>query len=140
MSKKIFFRNINNTCVIFLILFGFSYSQDSLEVVSFYNSTNGENWINNENWLSEKTLNEWYGLTVSDSNIVKIKLKRNNLIGTLPENFGNFNHLTLLDLSDNNIKGEIPESFQKLKYLDSLDISHNNFNGSIEFIKQSIQR
>jgi len=128
------FKYIKIFPLIFFVLIGYIYSQDSLTVVSFYNSTNGEDWINNNNWLSDKPLNDWYGLTVNDSNIIKIEIKRNNLTGSLPENFGRLNKLTNLDLSDNNISGYIPVSFNDLKNLDSVDISHNNFSGSIENI------
>lgn len=49
---------------------------DWMEV--FYNSTNGDKWANNTNWLSEKPLDQWYGVNYNGS---EINLSNNNLTG-----------------------------------------------------------
>ena len=88
---------------LFLFFLSITYSQDSLRLAHFYNSTDGPNWINNTNWLSELPVSKWYGITVTDSNITSIKLPRNNLSGQLPEEIGQMIDLEILNLSDNNI-------------------------------------
>ena len=44
----------------------------------FYNSTNGDKWVNNTNWLSDRPLNQWYGVNFDGS---VINLSNNNLTG-----------------------------------------------------------
>ena len=51
-------------------------------LVKLYNDTNGAGWTNKTNWLSDKSINEWYGITYSSENL-KIDLRSNNLIGTI---------------------------------------------------------
>jgi len=77
-------------------------------------------------------LNEWHGLTVSDSNIIGIDLKRNHLTGQIPNEIGKLSKLIVLNLSDNNISGELPDSMEYLNNLEILDLSHNNIEGIID--------
>lgn len=65
-----------------------------------YEDTNGDNWTNNDNWLSDKPLNEWYGLTLTEDGYVKS-----------------------IDLADNNLTGEF--NLNALKKLQSINISNN---------------
>lgn len=107
------------------------YAQDSLIVVDIYNSTNGDKWVNNDNWLSEKPLNDWYGITVSDSNITAIELPINHLKGKIPDNLCRLSSLEIINLSDNYLAGELPDSIGYLHNLEHIDLSHNNLSGSI---------
>jgi len=116
--------------VLFLIFISNAYSQDSLRLVSLYNSTNGSNWINNTNWLSELPVSEWYGITITDSSVTSIELPRNNLSGHLPAEIGQMIELEILNLSDNNLSDELPDSLKYLINLMSLNLSHNQINGN----------
>lgn len=51
------------------------------QLIQLYKNTGGENWTNNENWLSDKPIEEWYGIYESDGKY-DIMLPNNNLIGT----------------------------------------------------------
>ena len=60
-------------------------------LIKLYESTNGDNWINNKNWCSDKPVTEWYGVSYdSNTNTYEINLRSNNLVGeinqTFPEN------------------------------------------------------
>lgn len=126
---KSLFR-VYSTVLLFAILTSVSFSQDSLRLVSFYNSTDGQNWVNNTNWLSNLPVSEWYGITVQDSAVTAIELPRNHLSGQLPDEIGQMIDLETLNLSDNNLSGELPIALQNLTKLKSLNLSHNRLSGN----------
>lgn len=79
----------------------------------FYNSTNGDQWLNNTNWLSNKSVNEWYGInnSVTRDFVYSMELSYNNLNGTLPESFAALmNRAGYIDISQNSLKGTIPDA------------------------------
>jgi len=117
------------TTLLFFISTGLS--QDSLRLVSLYNSTGGQNWINNSNWLSSLSVSEWYGITVRDSSVITIDLSRNHLSGQLPNDICQLANLEILDLSDNNLSGELPDSINNLVTIKTLNLSNNKFNGRL---------
>ena len=62
--------------------------RDILEQI--YHQTNGDNWTNNENWLSDKPIEEWYGVdfvmnydTWESTDDIELNLGDNNLTGSL---------------------------------------------------------
>jgi hypothetical protein len=60
-----------------------------------------------------------------------IDLSTNQLLGDLPESFGQLQMLTYLNLSHNSFQDSIPNSFGKLASLEILDLSYNNLSGNI---------
>ena len=103
---------------------------DSLELVKFYNATDGPNWSNQTNWLqSGKGINSWYGIKLnSEGCVISIELSNNNIKFDL---FNlNFPSLVHLDLRLNNLTGSIP-NFDKLPNLISLDLGSNKLKGTI---------
>ena len=80
-------------------------------LVALYNYTDGDNWRNNSGWdintvpSSMEEFNQWYGLTVSNGNLVEINLSGNGLDfdyrGNSWKGFGNLSDLKELDLSKN---------------------------------------
>ncbi|KAK4271231.1 hypothetical protein QN277_019953 [Acacia crassicarpa] len=58
-------------------------------------------------------------------------LSHNNLIGTIPTEFGTLHNLMYLDLSCNNLIGDIPSSIFNLKNLQDFDVSQNQLSGSM---------
>jgi Leucine-rich repeat (LRR) protein len=117
--------------ITFLVYTSNGLSQDSLRLVSLYNSTGGQNWINNINWLSSLPVSEWFGITVQDSSVIAIELSRNHLSGQIPNDIGQFANLEILNLSDNNLSGGLPDFMINLATLKTLDLSHNHFNGNL---------
>jgi hypothetical protein len=118
----------------FLILFlikGFSQkirNSDSLALVDFYNSTNGNNWDNSTNWLSTKPINTWYGVTTSGNRIISISLNNNNLNGIIPQSISNLTELYKLQLSHNQLFGIIPNINNLYKYYNYGSCSSSGFD------------
>ena len=88
---------------------------DSLALVSFYKSTNGDGWSNNDNWLSASTIDSWHGVTIENNRVVSLELSNNNLTGTIPSSINDLSALQLLNVSDNEISsiddiGSVPMS------------------------------
>jgi Leucine-rich repeat (LRR) protein len=94
--------------------------QDSLALVSLYNSMNGNNWYYNNNWLVNP-VETWQGITVANNRVTEISLGMNNLVGSIPEEIGNLDSLSILDLSGDSIFS-IPLSIGNLTTLDTLDL------------------
>ncbi len=103
---------------------------DSLILVSLYNSTDGANWKNNTNWLTGP-LSTWFGITVETDSVTRIQLKDNNLVGTIPAELGQLAKLELLVLDTNKLSGTIPIELGQLKNLQSLYLNGNQLSGSI---------
>jgi len=80
---------------------------DSVILLELYNKTNGASWINNSNWLTGP-VSSWYGITVVSNRVTEIKLKENNLTGTIPLELGQLTSLEYLSLDTNNLSGNIP--------------------------------
>lgn len=103
---------------------------DSLALVSLYNSTGGDNWINNLNWLSGP-INTWHGITVVSDKVTRINLKNNNLVGNIPAALGSLGSLEILDLDTNILSGTIPVEIGNLSNLRYLYLNGNKLTGSI---------
>jgi len=69
-------------------------------LVKLYHDTNGDGWRTRTNWLSDKPINEWYGISYSPGNL-KINLVYNNLIETI--DVSGCATLTYLSCSDNQL-------------------------------------
>jgi Leucine-rich repeat (LRR) protein len=103
---------------------------DSTVLVTFYNETDGPNWTVNTNWLTGP-ISTWYGITVEGDNITEIRLKENNLTGTIPAELGQLASLQYLSLDTNNLTGNIPVELGNLTNLDYLYLSGNQLSGTI---------
>ena len=102
----------------------------------FYYATNGRYWLRKDNWLSDKPLEEWYGIEVHEGSedkfiVKKIKILFNKLNGTLPKEIGNLTNLQELDLSNNKLEGEIPKEIGNLTNLLGLFLYNNKLEGEI---------
>jgi hypothetical protein len=122
--------------------------QDSLQLVSLYNATNGPNWINK--WNLATPINTWFGVRLSAQDCVeRISLISNGLNGTIPNlslanldslellgnrfssvpNFNALPKITLLKLSSNQMTGAVPNlNLPTLKVFVLLD---NQLSGTI---------
>ena len=55
---------------------------DRSALTLIYNESSGENWTKSTNWLSDKPLNEWYGVTTNENGrVIELFLQDNNLTG-----------------------------------------------------------
>lgn len=90
----------------------------------FYESANGDHWINNTNWCSNKPISEWFGVCrgyYSDDEFFRlqeIRLPNNNLSGT-PIVYG-FRDLQVLDIRENYFSELTISNCSRNSYLDSL--------------------
>ena len=101
-------------------------------LVTFYTETNGSNWVNNTNWLSAEPLGDWFGVTTDASGrVTALKLRHNNLLGTLPAELGQLASLETLFLPDNELSGPIPPELGNLNNLRVLDLAFCWISGSI---------
>jgi len=98
-------------------------------LVSLYNSTNGDNWVDNTGWKITNMPCSWIGITCSGGNVTEIDRTSKNLVGTLP-NLSTLNNLTRLDLGDNKLVGTIPD-LSALSNLVVLSLWGNQLTGSI---------
>lgn len=105
-------------------------TRDSLALVAFYNSTNGNSWTTKTNWLTGP-INTWYGVTVSNNRVTSITLRNNNLTGTLPAEIGDLTELVTLSIYTNAITGAIPPEIGNLTKLQNLHLYGNQFSGTI---------
>lgn len=111
-------------------------TDDRAVLVEFYNATGGDNWRRRSNWLSDRPLNEWYGVSTTedgrvDSLIVGSINRPFELSGFIPENLGNLTNLVHLQLEGGSkLSGSIPESLGNLRNLKELHL-HGTLSGSI---------
>ncbi|WKV10757.1 T9SS type A sorting domain-containing protein [Marivirga harenae] len=100
--------------------------QDSLAMLAFYESTNGENWNNAQNWTTGK-LNTWEGLSMIQDSLFSINLPGNQMEGVLPNELGNLNFVNEINLSQNNIT-DITALEALVGSLNNLDVSGNELS------------
>ena len=103
---------------------------DSMILVSLYNATDGENWTNNSNWLNGP-ISTWFGVTIEEDFVTEIRLKDNNLSGTIPAGLGQLTSLQYLDLDTNKLTGTIPSELGQLTNLEYLYLNGNQLTGTI---------
>jgi len=104
--------------------------QDSLALVALYHATDGANWTNNTNWLSNRPIDEWYGVGCSPEGRVSnlLYLFSNNLTGNIPPEIGKLTQLTVLGLESNNLTGNIPPEIWEMTQLTELYLGNNKFS------------
>eukprot|EP01113_Clastostelium_recurvatum_P024342 TRINITY_DN2907_c0_g1_i2.p1 TRINITY_DN2907_c0_g1~~TRINITY_DN2907_c0_g1_i2.p1 ORF type:complete len:770 (-),score=127.09 TRINITY_DN2907_c0_g1_i2:11-2167(-) len=101
-----------------------------------YVSTAGAGWFNRTRWGSGVPFGPcdgWYGIECNgDDEVVKIDLGGNNLRGTLPNDFSQFQDtLHTLNLDNNHIEGDLAAYIGDYDNLEYLFLNNNNFSGSI---------
>jgi len=100
-------------------------------LVTFYEATDGPNWVDNTGWLETTTPCTWYGLTCAASHVDTLSLFYNDLQGQLPAALADLPQLRVLDLHNNAITGQIPAEVGRLSNLVQLDLSVNQLSGSL---------
>jgi hypothetical protein len=101
-------------------------------LVDLYNSTNGDNWLNNINWLdTSQPLSNWNGVILTNNRVTQILLGNNNLTGTLPNSINNLTQLERIDVLSNSIGGNVPQELGEISGLNWIDLRNNNFTGAL---------
>lgn len=101
----------------------FLVTQDKDFLVTLYHATDGPNWENNENWLSDRPLDEWFGVTTNFAGrVAQLSLENNNLTGTLPLGLAKLTDLKTLRFSGNTqLTGSLPRELTEL-LIDTLQL------------------
>ena len=101
-------------------------------LIEMYNATDGPNWKNNTNWLSDRPMDEWYGVrTDGTGRVIDLVLYNNKLRGQIPSELGSLSNLTRLDLGNNQLSGPLPSELRQLTNLTNLRLSNNQLSGEI---------
>ena len=101
-------------------------------LVAFYNTTGGANWEVDTGWLSDKPIDDWYGVTVdSRGRVTEVRLPSNGLTGEIPTELGSLSTLRELNLRENDLTGEIPAQLGNLSKLKILYLNSNQLTGEI---------
>lgn len=108
------------------------FDQDSLALVSLYNSTAGTDWTNAAGWLTDLLMN-WNGVTIANNRVANLDLSSNNLAGVIPENFHYADSIITLNLSANQITDTIPSTLVAWNYITSMDYSDNEISSIPSF-------
>ena len=128
-------------CVV-LVLVGLvgsaSAQTDRDALIALYNSTAGENWADNTNWNTEEDISTWFGVTVTDARVTALRMRGNNLTGTLPPEIGNLSAMVRLELRGNNLTGSIPDEIGNLTAMVRLDLRENGLTGPIPSTLQQL--
>ncbi len=101
-----------------------NFDQDSLAMVSLYQSTDGPAWTNGTNWLTGN-LSTWNGITLTGPRVTDVNLASNNLTGVIPDNFSVADSMVSINLEGNSLEGAIPLTFLDLNVVDAIDVSEN---------------
>jgi len=99
-------------------------------LVALYDSTNGDNWLNNAHWKTMIPVSDWYGLGVINGHVVDLALGNNELSGPIPPELGDLVNLQHLLLYDNQLSS-IPAELGNLVNLRALSLGNNRLSGTI---------
>ena len=108
-------------------------------LVAFYQATNGDDWDENDGWLTSDDLARWHGVTAVDGCVVRIRLSRNGLVGTIPWQLGSLAFLGELKMRENDLAGPIPNELGMLTKLKVLDLYQNHLTGTIPWELGNLQ-
>ena len=100
----------------------------------FYATTGGPQWRNQTNWLSGTTLADagtWYGVGVSNGDVVRLDFYENNLRGTLPASLGGLRQLQKLVVAANQLTGGIPATIGQLRQLREIYLWQNQLSAPL---------
>ena len=105
---------------------------DRFALERLYEATGGPNWADSANWLTDRPLDDWYGVTTDDEGrVTRLELENNNLTGRIPAELGGLSSLTDLNLWGNQLSGSIPPELGNLASLRKLLLARNELTGWI---------
>lgn len=116
---------------------------DAAALISFYEATGGNGWVNNTNWdptgeiSCDPCADNWFGISCEFfggvQRVTSIHMFSNNLVGTLPPEIGDLKELKNIGLQGFNqfLSGSIPKEIGRLSNLNYLNLSANQLTGTI---------
>ncbi|MEX0858901.1 MAG: T9SS type A sorting domain-containing protein [Balneolaceae bacterium] len=124
--------------------------QDSLALVAYYHSTNGDEWVNNAGWLTSDPLYSWVGIVrvenvngegePEDWRVTRVDMPRNNMTvpGPMPPEIKDLQYMQWWKADVNLHSGELPVEISEMPRLERLLMRTNLFTGDVawsEFAK-----
>lgn len=72
-----------------------------------YKKTNGRKWTNSEGWTKDRTVGNWFGVTVESGHVTELRLPENNIRGKVDHHLFNdkLKHLKELRIEGNQLQG-----------------------------------
>ncbi|WP_281324082.1 immunoglobulin domain-containing protein [Flavobacterium sp. IMCC34518] len=114
-------------------------SSERNALIALYKSTGGDNWKNKTGWDindPQSDVSKWFGITVSNGNVVSISLYSNGLIGSISD-LSALTALKSLHLGDNNFANTaIPSFLSNMTSLEYLYLYSCHFTGNIPDLSQ----
>ena len=99
---------------------------DRAALEAFYQSTGGDQWLENWGWLTEEPVERWHGVATGPAGrVTRLHLHLNLLDGNVPAEIGQLAGLESLVLSDNFLEGPIPPELGQLSKLEGLRLANN---------------
>ncbi len=104
--------------------FDFCNNPERDALVALYHATAGQNWIDNSNWISDRPLQDWFGVSHdATSRVEQLNLESNNLSGVIPDALGNLTGIKSLNFGNNpSLTGTLPNTLRNLPILESLNL------------------
>lgn len=118
---------------------------DSLALVAYYESTNGDQWLNNAGWLTDAPVYSWVGIEEvanvagdgepADWRVTVIDMPRNNMTvpGPLPADLADLEFLEDFKADVNLHIGGLPPELASLNRLQFLLVRTNLFTGTVDW-------
>ena len=109
-----------------------SREDDRAALEAVFNDMDGAYWAASWNWLSDRPLDQWYGVeTDSNGRVTALYLDNNLLQGPISPELGRLTELRVLYLSENELTGSIPPELGNLSKLEELILIGNPLTGTI---------
>ena len=107
-------------------------SQQRSALEALYDATGGGDWDSSANWLSDRPLDDWYGVSTNANGYVdSINLNGNGLSGPIPAELGELGNLRVLDLTYTELSVSPPDELGNLGSLEWLSLRRTGFSGPI---------
>lgn len=128
-------------------------------LIALYESTDGPNWTRQSNWLGPSGSEaQWFGVTIEDGHVVRLRLWANGVDGILPPQIGDLGELRELSFCSNPcsclerivlpatggvqprcspaapfnfIDGPLPQQISNLSKLEVLDLEETQIGGEL---------
>lgn len=116
-------------------------------LLAIYRDAAGDGWTHRDNWCSDSPLDEWYGVETDDEgHVTALRLRDNNLRGTLSKKLADLTHLRHIDMSRNSLGGMLCLEYRNddllspLSELETADFSHNELGGTLSLSWHKLER